>query len=81
MPTDGDRRALLGRGHHVCVTALLRKQQAAWGGRRHLPLQGSNHKAAHEEGWHPLGTVWGGEHSLTGHCQQEAPLFAVTAGQ
>lgn len=47
LPTDGNRRALLGPGRRVRAGAVLRKQQAVPKGEgKSALLQGSNHKAS-----------------------------------
>lgn len=83
LPTDGNRRALLGPGRRVRAGAVLRKQQAVpRGEERVLSFRAAITKPP-LQGLAPTERCVGYETQprSTGHCQQEAPFFGVTAGQ
>lgn len=53
LPTDGNRRALLGLGNQVCTGATLRNSRQSQGGRKeHSPSRQQSQSL--DEGWHPL---------------------------
>lgn len=81
LPTDGNRRALLGLGLHVCAGAMLRKQQAVppWERKEHSPL--GQQSQSHTEGWHPLSTVWGRKHSLAPQGTVSKKLLSLESQQ
>lgn len=81
LPTDGNRRALLGPGHRVRAGAMLRKQQAVpRGEERVLSFRAAITKPP-QQGWHPLSTVRGMRHSLAPQDTVNKKLLSLESQQ
>lgn len=78
LPTDRDRRALLGQGLCVCAGAILREQQAARGGK---PFSFRAAITEPAEGGHPRSTMWGRKHSLAPQGTVNKKLLSLESQQ